>query len=523
MYKRQLSQSCAASVPVGYSARFAADHVGNDLTSIPRSQVWLAQNCNRNPECGSFSSDAQLRFAVSRSSTFEMAKSIGACVYEKSPDRVQWVYQSFKDFEYSCIYFSILSVTQRTGPLSTDGFLNQSTAPFDNNCQDLDCCRSLCDSMLTSCWAYTFGTGVDSGCNNGGTCCRLAGHLLGPPGSNLPTPAQNRGSRRCQMIKDRDANVLKLHRNLTSFVKHFISPPTLPEFQSLVNATHAVDYVAAQEQNLHNCLPIPGYNLRNMWTHYSNTVGNEIANDVPFPLSTFEVQTAAMMCDFNPNCQSFNNQINLKSSSTLTLQTSTNQPRCLFVRQGLIKIQPDDQATCLASSSQSNCAQCAQILPLSDRTSCFRCLSSASLPASQCLAAVKDGRLLNYSAGLVSSVFPNSTVAPLCSAYKSLSPVDIFSSDNIIYLALKASPLNTSMLNRTLRSEVDDAMPLSKFFVPVSRPTCFVFSGYFRPNATGNWSFWGYGDDGLHLWVGPGATYGEHVLNSLLAIDFRMQ
>ena len=190
----------------------------------------------------------------------------------------------------------------------------------------------------------------------------------------------------------------------------------------------------------------------------------------------------------------------------------------------MIKIQPDDNNTCLTSSPQAHCTQCTQLPSPSDQTSCYRCLSSGSLPASQCLSALKDGRLLNYSSGLVETRYPSSLISSLCSAYTSVNGVDIFSSDNLLQqtlLSLKRS--NASALNMTLCVFVDDAMPASKYYAPNMPKSCSVMTGYFRPNATGNWTFLGYGNSGLDLWVGPGATYGEHVLNSLLSIDYRME
>jgi hypothetical protein len=236
-----------------------------------------------------------------------------------------------------------------------------------------------------------------------------------------------------------------------------------------------------------------------------------------------ELEAASKACNTNSACQSFNSDITLKGSSSVT-GPSASQGGCLYIRQGMIKIQPDDNATCLTSSSQASCAQCAQVLSLSDRASCYRCLSSGSLLASQCLAALKEGRLLNYSSHLVETIYPSSLISSLCSSFTSANGVDLFGSDNLLeqrLLSLKLS--NGSALKTALRLVVDDAMPASKFYVPYVAMSCSVMTGYFRPNATGNWSFLGYGSSGLDLWVGPGATYGDHVLNSLLAIDYRME
>ena len=143
-------QRSASSIPAGYSALLAVDHIGDDIASIPRSQVWLAEVCNANPECGFFNTNGKLSFAVSRSSEFPLlaTQARGRCLYKKNADRLQWTYQRHKDFRYSCMYFSILSVTRATGPLNTTGFLNLS-APSDNRCLDLNCCKALCDVLYT--------------------------------------------------------------------------------------------------------------------------------------------------------------------------------------------------------------------------------------------------------------------------------------------------------------------------------------------------------------------------------------
>ena len=238
-------------MPAGYSALLSVDHSGDDIASLPRSQVWLAQVCNRNPECGFFNTNGVFSFAVSPSSEYPLnfygihTAVMGRCLYKKNPDQLQWTYQAHKDFRYSCIYFSVLSLTSVTGVIDTAGFLNQSV-PSENGCLDQSCCKALCDEMLTACWSYSFGYGVDKGCNTGGLCCRLVGHLIQPPTGSSVKLFQSRNSRRCEKIKDRDRNVLSLQANITSFVKHFISTPILPEFQSMFDRTNSSNYIALQ-------------------------------------------------------------------------------------------------------------------------------------------------------------------------------------------------------------------------------------------------------------------------------------
>ena len=124
-------------------------------------------------------------------------------------------------------------------------------------------------------------------------------------------------------------------------------------------------------------------------------VGGDILPS-PAVLADVELLAAATACNSKPSCQAFNSDITLKGGSSVS-GPSASKGGCLYIRQGMIKIQPDDNSTCLTNSPQSLCEQCAQVSVLPDRVACYRCLSS-QVPSSQCFAAVMDGRLLNYTA-----------------------------------------------------------------------------------------------------------------------------
>ena len=268
------------------------------------------------------------------------------------------------------------------------------------------------------------------------------------------------------------------------------------------------------------CLRVPDYEVSAALDNTGLNIGQN-----PLVLSGSELEAASSACDANPSCQSFNTAMTLKGGSSVTAP-SVSGGGCLYIKQGVIKIQPDDNNTCLSNSSRLYCDQCAQLPLVSDQASCYRCLSSTFFSPLQCITALKDKRLLNYSSGLIELVYPNASVISLCSALNSGSStsIAIFSSDNLIYnTLLSAIRSNSSVATRALRLKIDDAMPVSNFLSIKYSPNCSSLSGFFRPNATGNWSFLAYGDDGIHLWVGAGATYGEHVLNSLLSIDRTME
>ena len=63
-----------------------------------------------------------------------------------------------------------------------------------------------------------------------------------------------KGSRRCMRIQqganNRDLNVLSPQRNITSFVKHFITNPPTPDFSTLVDETNSSNYVAMQGRGI---------------------------------------------------------------------------------------------------------------------------------------------------------------------------------------------------------------------------------------------------------------------------------
>lgn len=229
---------------------------------------------------------------------------------------------------------------------------------------------------------------------------------------------------------------------------------------------------------------------------------------IPVVLSDAEVLAAASACNTNPSCESFNTDMTLKGSSSIT-GISASQGGCLYIRQGNIKIEPDDRNTCLVASSQAYCNQCAQSPQLSDQVSCYRCLNLPSLSSSQCLDALLDGRLSDYLSGLIETIYDSTTsseVKSLCSSLQSGSTSGVFSSDNLLrntLLAVQGSWGNATQ-NTSLRLKIDDATPTSKFLIIKYSPNCSSISGYFRPNATGNWTFLAYGNDGLHLWVGEG-------------------
>lgn len=72
----------------------------------------------------------------------------------------------------------------------------------------------------------------------------------------------------------------------------------------------------------------------------------------------------------------------------------------------------------------------------------------------------------------------------------------------------------TNDVSRSVLSNIDN----SGVIAPTPNIECSIIQGYFRPNATGNWLFKGYADDGMDLWVGPGGTFGDQLSNSKLSI-----
>ena len=216
--------------------------------------------------------------------------------------------------------------------------------------------------------------------------------------------------------------------SIHSWVKYFIKVAPPPDFLALArNQTSA--YPSVQGKYSFNCMDsIPGYELRAGYDFFS-------ANMVPgSTISDVELKAASAACDSNNACQSFNTDVTLKSGSS----TSPAANGCLYVRQGLVKVQPNDTKTCLTYSTQEFCSQCSQLPVLADRASCYRCLSSSSFSPSQCIRALMDGRLLNYSRGLTETVYPNSTISSICYQLNVGTSSDLSSSDSFLYSSLLA-------------------------------------------------------------------------------------
>ena len=182
----------------------------------------LAEACNENPECGFFNSLGQLKFFTDDGVITEGAQvGIDVCLYVKDKSLVKRAFREYKDFQYSCVSFSILSLTRIDGPVNTTGFDSISIGPTTNGCLTADCCKSYCEVKLTDyhssyvdCWAYTFGYGI-AGCNGGGACCQTMGYFVRNGILLQSSGNQNGPSRQCYRRNSLNSNVLTYRRNIT--------------------------------------------------------------------------------------------------------------------------------------------------------------------------------------------------------------------------------------------------------------------------------------------------------------------